>query len=451
MKSISVPGNKVSTPFLVPERWELVKYLGSGTYASVAAFRDGSQEVAVKKVERVFDQPVLALRTLREIRLLAHLRHPNVLSIQKLFVHGAEGQEDAYLCLEMMDNDLGRLIHNGRERLTDYQTQCVLYQIMRGLLCLRVACVIHRDLKPSNILIKAEGDVKIADLGLSRSIDSNDDGRDESVLTEYVVTRYYRAPEVVLTSSRYTFAVDIWSVGCILGEMLTSNPLFKGKDSLDQIKKILSVIGTPSIDDLSWIPKSTPARVFVERCCQSASNGDAFQKFLRWPGANPLATELLSMMLNFDPSKRITVDQTLMHRYLECFEARKDPEVAAARAIRPVDWSFDKDLCFDANGEPKEFDVSAFREAFSQTCRLVSSSSSTALPSPAARTQSSRGLAEDLGSPMSFYSAESSPQQSPERRRHRPSRGGVSDATHASAVPNAAIDCPGSRRDVHTG
>merc|ERR1719424_761155 len=340
MKSVSVQARKVSERFDVPESWDLVRYLGSGAYATVAAFKVGDADVAVKKVTGVFDHPVLALRTLREVRLLIHLQHPNVLSIRELFVEGPDFK-DAYICLERMDADLAQLIQSHKDKgqtLTDYQTQCILYQIMRGVLCLRMAAVIHRDLKPSNIPIKTQrsensaGNVKIADLGLSRSVDAAEDNHDVQALTEYVVTRFYRAPEVVLTATRYTYAVDMWSVGCIMGEMLSGEPLFKGKDSLDQIRKIVSVLGMPSAEDMSWIPMSSPSWKFVMRCAQNKANGEAFQRLLNTSGVNPCATELLAEMLKFDPSRRIAVEPGLNHRYLSSFTPRDDPEVAAARA-----------------------------------------------------------------------------------------------------------------------
>ncbi|CAK0906817.1 unnamed protein product [Prorocentrum cordatum] len=221
-----------------------------------------------------------------------------------------------------------------------------MYQIFRGMLCLRTSLVVHRDMKPGNVLVKANGDVKIADLGLARTIDADDDDHDEAVLTEYVVTRYYRAPEVVLTATHYTYAVDMWSTGCILGEMLTTKPVFAGKDSLDQIKKIVGVIGSQSVDEMNWIPKSSPSWKFVEKC-NKVSTGEAFQKLLQTPGLDPNAVDLLVQTLRFNPSKRIPIEDALGHPYLEAFQADSDPEVRSAKEVVPMDWLFDKELCFD--------------------------------------------------------------------------------------------------------
>jgi len=444
MRTVPVQGKTFKTSFFVPENWELIRHLGSGAYAAVAAFKapDGD-EIAVKKVERVFDHPVLALRTLREVRLLAHFRHPNVLGLKTLFVEGPSFQ-DVYMCLEMMDGDLNQLIHAGKERLTDYQIQCVLYQIMRGLLCLRRAHVIHRDLKPGNILLKAGGSVKIADLGLARTIDADDDAGPGSemgaVLTEYVVTRFYRAPEVVLTATHYTYAVDIWSTGCILGEMLQGEALFEGKDSLDQIKKIVSVIGTPTPEDMAWIPMSSPSWKFVERCSKR-TNGEAFQRFLRWPGANPLATELLASMLRFDPSRRISVERTLVHRYLAAFCAVEDEEVVAARAVSPVDWSFDRNLCFDSEGQPKPFNKEAFREAFLETQHEVDSRGPTAEVAPGDPESRRRGSGTNFSAsstpsiqPRGCSTVVAGPGSAPSQRTSPASTVGLQSPNTADAV-----------------
>jgi len=331
-----------------------LKALGAGTYASVAAFSaPRAQPFAVKK--------------LREVRLLAHFKHPNLLSIQDVFLEAGDFR-DVYLCLEMMDGDLHQLIYESS--LMGPQMQWVIYQVMRGLLCLKTAQVLHRDLKPGNVFVRANGDVKIADLGLARAVDAEGDERDEQALTEYVVTRYYRAPEVVLTAMRYTYAVDMWSAGCILGEMLGRRPLFQGKDSLDQIRQIILCIGAQTAEDIEWLGPSGASRKFVEMCNQ-ASDGHAFRRLSGAPGSNPLAAALLAQMLRFDPSRRIAVDDCLRHPYLEEFAADSDPEVLEARALRPVDWAFDRDLGAVLESTARPQCVDAFREAFAQARCLV--------------------------------------------------------------------------------
>ena len=148
-----------------------------------------------------------------------------------------------------METDLHRVIYS-RQDLTADHIQYFVYQILRGLLFMHSANVIHRDIKPSNLLlvyfyfIKFQNkacDLQICDLGLARGY-----VEEEEEKTEYVVTRWYRAPEVILNASEYSKAVDIWSVGCIMAELFGRQPLFPGEDFLDQVQRIISVLGTPT-------------------------------------------------------------------------------------------------------------------------------------------------------------------------------------------------------------
>ena len=133
--------------------------------------------------------------------------------------------EDVYIISELMDTDLHRVIYS-RQKLTDDHVQFFLYQMLCALKYMHSAKVLHRDLKPSNILLNSNCDLKICDFGLSRGLSP---GQDTGDLTEYVVTRWYRAPEIMLSCQDYTTAIDVWSVGCIFGEMLGRKPLFPGE------------------------------------------------------------------------------------------------------------------------------------------------------------------------------------------------------------------------------
>jgi serine/threonine protein kinase len=278
-----------------------------------------------------------------------------------------------------MDGDLAGMIRPGRTLLAESQCQSILFQVMCGLLCLHTACVVHRDLKPSNVLVNAGGLVKLADLGLSRSIEASSQ-QDCMALTEYVVTRFYRAPEVVLTATEYTYAVDVWSVGCILGEMLFREPLFKGKHSLDQIRTIVAAFGGLANEDLRWIPQHTPAAKFLNNCVtQASTDQNNLLQRLEDKKANPLVTELIHEMLAFNPANRISVEEVFKHEYLLTLAETKSADIAAARNVKPVDWSFDWDLCYDDYGEPRQFNDFDCRRAMNEARELVAS---TNLPLP---------------------------------------------------------------------
>lgn len=186
-----------------------------------------------------------------------------------------------------------------------FSWQYFLYQLLRGLKYVHSANVLHRDLKPSNLLLNANCDLKICDFGLARTTSESD------FMTEYVVTRWYRAPELLLNCSEYTAAIDIWSVGCILMEILKREPLFPGKDYVQQLVLITELLGTPDDSDIGFL-KSENARKYVKQLPR-------FPKLPfshKFPDISPVAIDLAERMLVFDPSKRITVEEALNHPFL---------------------------------------------------------------------------------------------------------------------------------------
>lgn len=207
---------------------------------------------------------------------------------------------------DLMETDLHRVIYS-KQTLTDEHIQYFMYQTLRGVLYLHSANVIHRDLKPSNILLNKQCDLKICDLGLGRGFDN-----EEELKTEYVVTRWYRAPEVILNASEYTKAIDIWSIGCIFAELLGRTALFPGEDYLDQIQRVIAVLGTPTYDDLSYIGNEQALLYVKSLPKRSKQNWSTL-----YTDGNPLALDLLAKMLTFNPNKRYTVEQCLEHPYFE--------------------------------------------------------------------------------------------------------------------------------------
>ena len=246
------------TTFVVDDHYQYIKQIGHGAYGVVvsALNKKTNTKVAIKKVPKAFEDLIDAKRILREIRLLTFFDHENIISIVDLQrPPNRTGYEDIYIVTDLMETDLHRVIYS-RQNLSDEHMQYFMYQLLRGLLFMHSADIIHRDLKPSNLLLNKNCDLKICDLGLARGFDSAKD----DALTEYVVTRWYRAPEVILNASHYTKALDIWGAGCVFAEILGRSPLFPGEDYLDQVQRIIAVLGMPSAEDMSFIGNDSAKR-----------------------------------------------------------------------------------------------------------------------------------------------------------------------------------------------
>ena len=174
--------------------------------------------------------------------------------------------KDVYIITELMETDMHRVIYS-RQKLSEDHIKYFVYQLLCALKFMHSAKVIHRDIKPSNILLNADCRLKVCDFGFARG-----EVDDDATMTEYVVTRWYRAPEVMLCSQHYTSAVDIWSVGCVFAELLGTKPLFQGEDYVEQLQLITSVLGSPSEADMSFVT-SDLAQKFMRKLphCEKVS------------------------------------------------------------------------------------------------------------------------------------------------------------------------------------
>ncbi|KAI3453751.1 hypothetical protein Pfo_010414 [Paulownia fortunei] len=315
---------EVSSKYVPP-----LRPIGSGANGLVCAAvnKETNQEVAIKKIGSAFNNKIDAKRTLREIKLLCYMDHVNIISIKDIIrPPRREAFNDVYIVYELMDTDLHKIIQSD-QALTDYHCQYFMYQLLRGLKYVHSANVLHRDLKPSNLFLNANCDLKIGDFGLARTTSETD------FMTEYVVTRWYRAPELLLNCSEYTAAIDVWSVGCILAEIMTREPLFPGKDYVHQLRLITELIGTPDEASLKFL-RSDNARRYVKQLPLFPK-----QQFpARFPNMSPLALDLLGKMLVFDPNQRITVDEALCHPYLSTLHRINDEPICS----RPFSFDFEQ-------------------------------------------------------------------------------------------------------------
>uniref|UniRef100_A0A5F9CT14 mitogen-activated protein kinase n=1 Tax=Oryctolagus cuniculus TaxID=9986 RepID=A0A5F9CT14_RABIT len=307
--------------------WELPKtyvsptHVGSGAYGAVCSAIDkrSGEKVAIKKLSRPFQSEIFARRAYRELLLLKHMQHENVIGLLDVFTPASSLRSfhDFYLVMPFMQTDLQKIM--GMEFSED-KIQYLVYQMLKGLKYIHSAGVVHRDLKPGNLAVNEDCELKILDFGLARHADAE--------MTGYVVTRWYRAPEVILSWMHYNQTVDIWSVGCIMAEMLTGKTLFKGKDYLDQLTQILKVTGVPGAEFVQKL-KDKAAKTYIQSLPQMPKK-DFTQLF---PRASPQAVDLLEKMLELDVDKRLTASQALAHPFFEPF---RDPE-EETEAQQPFD------------------------------------------------------------------------------------------------------------------
>jgi len=320
----------------VPTRYQNLQPVGSGAYGQVCSASDTklSMKVAIKKLARPFQSAIHAKRTYREVRMLKHMNHENIIGLLDVFTPSTslDNFEDVYLVTHLMGADLNNIVRT--QRLSDDHVQFLVYQILRGLKYVHSASIIHRDLKPSNIAVNEDCELKILDFGLARQADDQ--------MTGYVATRWYRAPEIMLNWMHYNQTVDIWSVGCIMAELMTGKTLFPGTDHVDQLKRTMNLVGTPSSDLLAKI-KSDEARRYIHSL--PVMKPKDFK--VVFEGANPLAIDLLERMLDLDPDTRITAEGALAHPYLVQYA---DPE--------------DEPTCelYDQSFEEKELDIPSWKK-----------------------------------------------------------------------------------------
>lgn len=320
-------------------RYRVDKVIGQGAYGVVVAATDTvtGEQVAVKRIMRVLDSPGMATRILRELKFLRFLhRHENVVSVRDVLLPGERDRfNDVFVVFERMPTDLGRLLRS-RTRLTEQHHLFMMFQLLRGLHFLHSARVFHRDLNPNNVLVNADCVIRICDFGLARAEFQR--GDDSVFWTDYVATRWYRAPELILAHcAKYSTAIDMWSAGCIFAEMLGGGkPLFPGQNAREQFGLIVNVTGRPAPHTLAKIKmpdayaRSLHALPAVPRTPLN----------VLYPEASAGAIDLLSRMLTFDPDERITAEQALQLPYFA--EYRKFGLGQTGQPLDEREFSFER-------------------------------------------------------------------------------------------------------------
>ncbi|KAF9354689.1 NADPH-dependent diflavin oxidoreductase 1 [Mortierella sp. AD094] len=287
----------------VVEDFEKLNKVGEGTYGVVYRARDKKTDeiVALKRIRMERENDGLPISSLREIKLLKTLRHDNIVLVRDVAV--GNDLDQIFLVMEYCEQDMAALMDNLKKPYSPAEVKCLMYQLLKGIEYCHDHFVVHRDLKLSNLLLNGQGILKIADFGLARSF-----GLPSRPMTPKVVTLWYRAPELLFGDSNYTTAVDMWSAGCIFGELLKHAPLLPGKVEKQQVDLIIELLGTPHEKIWQGFNKLPMSSIKLpEQRFNNLRN--------KFPNITDAARSLLSGLLTYDPKKRLSVKQALAHPY----------------------------------------------------------------------------------------------------------------------------------------
>lgn len=298
----------------VPQRYLKEKKVGEGTYAVVYLGKqvDTKRRIAIKEIKTGLFKDGLDMSALREVKYLQELKHPNVIELIDVFL----SSNNLNLVLEFLPADLEMLIKDTSIVFKSADIKSWLLMTLRGIHHCHRNFILHRDLKPNNLLIAPDGQLKIADFGLARSLgNANED------LSANVVTRWYRAPELLFGAKHYTGAVDIWSIGIIFAELMLRTPYLPGKDDLDQLDVTFRALGTPTEQiwpNVSSLPAYNALKVYAPPSKQELRQ--------RFSAATEKALDLMIFMTQLDPNRRCDLVNALLHDYFTELPLATAPE-----------------------------------------------------------------------------------------------------------------------------
>lgn len=304
------------------------KLLGRGGYGVVMEALDTrtGEKVAIKKMKNVFAHLNTAKCSLRELTLLMHFDHPNIINVMDCMLpehKNLTSYQQVYYVMPKMQSTLKTVCCYSDIEISVNHRCFILYQILNGCKYIHECDVIHRDIKPENILINSDCTIKITDFGMARGINTDPcTAEEEVILSEYVTTRWYRAPEIMLCSRQYSPQIDVWSIACIYCEMILRKPIFAGNNHLEQLELIFDCVGTPDIgDSKTWIKSYDALRWVLSLPIKKAKSFEkevfVYPKSTKSKDINKNEIDLIAHMFVLNPHKRISVQQCLMHKFFK--------------------------------------------------------------------------------------------------------------------------------------
>ena len=285
------------------EKYKIIETIGDGTYGTVykGIKIDTNEYVAIKKMKKEYTDWE-ECKSLKEVVALRTLKHANIVTLNELILE----KNELIMVFEFIGVNLFEYLKN-LEEIPEYKIRNIAFQALQGLAYMHKNNFFHRDIKPENILISGD-QVKLADFGLAKEIKS------DPPFTEYVATRWYRAPEVILNSKTYSSPIDIFALGAIIAELYLNAPLFPGKNASVQMNKICEILGTPNQNE--WPEGYALAKEINYKFPQF--RGKKLKNVIK--NASESAINLLELMLNFNPSKRPSAIKCLQHPFFQCYE-----------------------------------------------------------------------------------------------------------------------------------
>ncbi|CAL5349729.1 hypothetical protein CsSME_00036758 [Camellia sinensis var. sinensis] len=293
------------------DEFERLNKIDEGTYGVVYRAKDKKtgEIVALKKVKMEKEREGFPLTSLREINILLSFHHPSIVDVKEVVV--GSSLDSVFMVMEYMEHDLKGLMEAMKQPFSQSEVKCLMIQLLAGVKYLHDNWVLHRDLKTSNLLFNNQGELKICDFGLSRQY-----GSPLKPYTHLVVTLWYRAPELLLGAKQYSTAIDMWSLGCIMAELLAKGPLFNGKTEFDQLDKIFRILGTPNETIWPGFSKLPGVKVnFVKHQYNLLRRKFPATSFTGSPVLSDAGFDLLNQLLTYDPEKRITAEDALKHEW----------------------------------------------------------------------------------------------------------------------------------------